>query len=106
MWQHMKAHGILPYSLVIGQRLMQRYTQQKPSSPLQEKPPARRVHSGRRSQDQGVIVSQDAQHHQRPSIAVARHGDRHEHGTAPKAETLWMGERPSSLPTQLRLFNE
>jgi putative transposase len=108
----MRGHADRNASIKIGQRLMQRYHQQNSSSPLQEKPRARRVRSGRVSQETGVIVSQDAQNHRPPSQAAARHGDRHGHGTA-QTETphsggtaLWMEEHPSSLPTQLRLFNE
>ncbi|HZU02816.1 MAG TPA: hypothetical protein VFA10_24310 [Ktedonobacteraceae bacterium] len=54
MWQHMKAHGILPYSLKIGQRLIARYTNKQTTS--QEKPPARRArspHLGRHGSRQG-----------------------------------------------------
>jgi putative transposase len=96
----MRAHADRNASLKIGQRLIERYTR-----PPKEKPPARWVRSGRRSKDQGVIVSQDAQNRREPSISEARHGDRYEHGTA-QAGALWMEKRPSSLPTQLRLFNE
>jgi hypothetical protein len=97
----MHGHADRNASLAIGQRLFARYRQ--PAK--QEKPPARRVRSGRVVKATGVIVSQDAQSEKRPSISHARHGDRHEHGTA-QAGSLWMDERPSSLPPQLRLFNE
>jgi transposase len=97
----MRGHADRNASLVIGQRLFARYRY-----PItQEKPQARRVRSGRVVKATGVIVSQDAQNPKQPSIARARHGDRHEHGTA-QAGSLWMDERPTSLPTQLRLFNE
>lgn len=102
----MRGHADRNASLNIGQRLMARYQpQQNTASPSQEKPRARRVRSGRVPQGTGVIVSQDAQNRKPPSTARARHGDRHGHGTA-QTEALWMEERLSSLPTQLRLFNE
>jgi hypothetical protein len=103
----MRGHADRNASIVIGQRIMQRYQpKQHPSSPRdQEKPRARRVRSGKVSQETGVVVSQDAQNQRPPSLVEERHGDRHGHGTA-QMEKLWMEERPSSLPTQLRLFNE
>jgi len=101
----MRGHADRNASLNIGKRLLARYQPQTSSSPSQEKPRARRVRSGRVVKATGVIVSQDAQHQREPSLSQARHGDRHEHGTA-QQETLWMDERPASLPTQLRLFNE
>jgi IS605 OrfB family transposase len=97
----MRGHADRNASLVIGQRLIARYRQ--PAK--QEKPPARRVRSGRVVKATGVIVSQDAQSQKQPSIAPARHGDRHEHGTA-QEEALRMDERPPSIPPQLRLFSE
>jgi transposase len=97
----MRGHADRNASIVIGQRLFARYRQ-----PVkQEKPPARRVRSGRVVKATGVAVSQDAQSSAQPSIAAARHGDRHGPGTA-LVGSLWMDERPTSLPTQLRLFNE
>jgi putative transposase len=98
---HMRGHADRNASIVIGQRLFARY--QQPTR--QEKPQARRVRSGRAVKAAGVIISQDAQRCEGPSILAARHGDRHEHGTA-QMGSLWMDERPFSLPTQLRLFNE
>jgi transposase len=97
----MRGHADRNASIVIGQRLFARYRHPI----VQGKPPARRVRSGRVPKGTGVIVSQDAQNPKQPSIARARHGDRHEHGTAQEG-LLWMDERPTSLPTQLRLFNE
>jgi IS605 OrfB family transposase len=97
----MRGHADRNASIVIGQRLVARYRH----SITQEKPPTRRVRSGRVVKATGVIVSQDAQRCEEPSILAVRHGNRHGHGTA-LGETLWMEERPSSLPTQLRLFNE
>jgi putative transposase len=96
----MRGHADRNASLKIGQRLLARYTQTR-----QEKPPTRRVRSGRVSQETGVIVSQGAQNQRPPSMAEERHGDRHEHGTA-QGRIAQDGECPSSLPTQLRLFNE
>jgi IS605 OrfB family transposase len=97
----MRGHADRNASIVIGQRLFARYCQ--PAK--KEKPPTRRVRSGRVVKATGVIVSQDAQSQKPPSMAQARHGDRHEHGTA-QVGSLWMDERPSSLPSQLRLFHE
>jgi IS605 OrfB family transposase len=97
----MRGHADRNASIVIGQRLFARYRH-----PItQEKPPARRVRSGRVVKATGVIVSQEAQSRKQPSLARARHGDRHEHGTAQEG-SLWMDERPTSLPSQLRLFSE
>jgi putative transposase len=97
----MRGHADRNASIVIGQRLFARYRH-----PIkQEKPQARRVRSGRVVKATGVIVSQDAQNPKQPSIARARHGDRHEHGTALEG-SLWMDDRPPSLPPQLRLFSE
>jgi hypothetical protein len=86
-------------SFVIGQRLIARYQKQ-----AQEKPPAP-LHAERDEQSSGVIICQDAKGEEGPSIALPGHADRQGHGTAQR-ETLWMEERPSSIPTQLRLFNE
>jgi IS605 OrfB family transposase len=96
----MRGHADRNAAIVIGQRLIARYTQ--PAK--QEKPQARRVRSGRVVKATGVIVSQEAQSEQRPSFSLSRHGDRQEHGTA-LGESLWMDERPPSIPTQLRLFD-
>jgi hypothetical protein len=97
-------------SLVIGQRLINRYLliptdndsasraklsqsdrkyQEKPLAPLR---------AGRVSQDTGVSLSQDAKNRKKPSISQERHGVRNEHGTA-QGESLWMEERPPSMPT-------
>ncbi len=97
----MHGHADRNASIVIGQRLVARYRHPI----VQGKPPARRGRSGRVPKGTGVIVSQDAQNPKQPSLARARHGDRHEHGTAQEG-SLWMDERPTSLPPQLRLFNE
>jgi IS605 OrfB family transposase len=97
----MRGHADRNASIVIGQRLFARYRHPV----TQEKPPARRVRSGRVVKATGVIVSQDAQNPKQPSLARARHGDRHEHGTA-QEKALWMEQRPPSFPAQLRLFCE
>ncbi|GHO91806.1 hypothetical protein KSF_018540 [Reticulibacter mediterranei] len=97
----MRGHADRNASLVIGQRLFARYRQ----AAKQEKPQSRRGRSGRVVKATGVIVSQDAQRCEQPSILAARHGDRHEHGIA-QGEVFWMDECPPSLPTQLRLFEE
>jgi len=62
-------------SLVIGQRLVERY-----QKPLKEKPHT--LWRGEKSP--GVVISQDAKSQKEPSIPGARHGDRNEHGTAQK----------------------
>jgi len=75
MWQHTKAHGILPYSLVIGQRLITRYqnpSQGKPQAPLRGE---------RGEQSPGVAACQDAKSEEGPSFPQARHADGNEHGT-------------------------
>jgi hypothetical protein len=87
-------------SLIIGQRLIMRY-----QKPLQEKPPARLLHAGRVVKATGVVICQDAKREEGPSILPARHADRQEQGTA-QGGTLWMDERPPSMPTQLRSFTE
>jgi putative transposase len=97
----MRGHADRNASLKIGQRLLARYREQNTAS--QEKPPARRVRSGRVLKETGVIVSQDAQNSEQPSIASERHGDRHGHGTAPKGKRRRMGPPSLSIPTQLRL---
>jgi hypothetical protein len=92
----MRGHADRNASLVIGQRLIHRY-QEKPQAPLSRT--ERSVKAG------GVSGSQDAKNRKQPSIAKERCGERNGHGTAQEG-TLWMDERPASIPTQLRLFNE
>src|SRR5260370_9069364 len=99
MWQHTKAHGILPYSLVIGQRLVARYQQSS-----QEKPPTP-LRVERVSRDTGVVASQDAKCEEGPSIRSAGHVDKNEHGTA-QDRPLSMDEHPSDIPSHLRLPSE
>ena len=72
-------------SLVIGQRLVERY-----QKPLKEKPHTRLV-SERVEQSTGVVISQVAKSRKEPSIPQARHGDHNEHGTA-QERTLRMDE--------------
>jgi len=92
MEQSIKAHGILPYSLVIGQRLVARY-----QKPLKEKPHTHLV-AERGEQSPGVEVCQDAKcEGSRPSTGSARHADGNEHGTAQDV-LLGMDERPSDIP--------
>jgi transposase len=66
-------------SLVIGQRLIERY-QGKPPTAL-----------GTESEEQssGVIVCQEVKSKEQPSIAKARHADENGHGTA-RGENAWM----------------
>src|SRR5216683_6988867 len=101
MWQHTKAHGILPYSLVIGSRLIERYER----SPSKEKPHALARRAEGVEKSTGVALSQDAERKEKPSISQARQGDGNAHGTAPGARRR-MGTPPPSIPTQLRLFTE
>lgn len=97
MWQHMKAHGILPYSLRIGQRLLERSQE-----PLKGKPQTAGLCSGRVSKETGVTPSQDAKRQRGSSLSQARHGDGNAHGTAQEG-TLRMDERPSDIPPPLRV---
>jgi transposase len=96
----MRGHADRNASLVIGQRLIHHY-----QKPLQEKPQAPRPRVERVVKATGVSRSQDAKSRKKPSISRARHGERIESGTA-QGGTLWMGECPPSIPTQLRLFTE
>jgi len=63
-------------SLVIGQRLVERY-----QKPLQGKPPTP-LHAERAERSAGVAVCQDAKCEEEPSILQAGHADGNEHGTA------------------------
>ncbi len=62
-------------SLVIGQCLVKRY-----QNPLQGKPPTPLL-AERVSKGTGVAVCQDAKCEEEPSLPLARHADRNEHGT-------------------------
>jgi putative transposase len=82
-------------SLVIGQRLVarsQRSVQEKPPTPLATE---------RRTKVPGVVVSQEAESEEGPSIPHVRHGDDNEHGTA---HDVWLGmaKRTSDMPHPLR----
>ncbi|GHO82012.1 zinc ribbon domain-containing protein [Dictyobacter formicarum] len=88
----MKGNADRNASLVIGQRLIERYHPK-------EKPQALR----RVSKDTGVVVSQDAKCEEGPSILPSGHGDSNEHGTAQDA-MFRMDEHASNIPTQLRFL--
>ncbi len=80
-------------SLVIGQRLIQRY---------QEKPHTRQEGT----KVSGTPFSQDAKSEQNPSYSLTqRHGERCGHGIAQR-EASTMDMASLSIPTQLRLFHE
>jgi IS605 OrfB family transposase len=91
----MQGHADRNASLVIGQRLITRY-----QPPSQEKPPTP-LATERESKDLGVVLSQDAKRKQEPSIALARHGDDNEHGTA-QERTDTDGCALSDMPPPLR----
>jgi putative transposase len=83
-------------SLVIGQRLVERY-----QNPRQGKPPAP-LFVEEAEKSAGVAVCQDAKREEEPSLPPARHADRNEHGTA--QDVLFrMDEHMSDIPHQLRL---
>ncbi|MDQ2906594.1 MAG: transposase [Chloroflexota bacterium] len=86
-------------SLVIGQRLIARYRQEKPPTPLQ--------HAAERDErSSGFARSQDANSAKRPSPKRARRqGTGKGHGTAHE-ECAGMVAHSSSIPTYLRLVNE
>src|SRR5260370_25212386 len=87
-------------SLVVGQRLILRYQE-----PFKEKPHPADRRGGREEKSSGVALSQDATSKSRLSTDCARQGDSKAHGTA-HGGTLWIDERPPSIPPQLRLFDE
>jgi hypothetical protein len=97
----MQGHADRNASLVIGQRLITRS-----QTPFKEKPHALAQRAKGEPEGSGVVLSQDAKRERRPSTDLGmRHGERNGHGTAQEG-TLRMDERPSDIPTQLRLFNE
>ena len=96
----MRGHADRNASLVIGRRLIERYAE-----PFKEKPHTAVRRAGRVEQSTGVVLSQEAQSKGRPSSDHARHGDGNGHGTAQRSLRR-MGTAPSSIPPQLRLFNE
>jgi transposase len=93
----MRDHSDRNASLVIGQRLLERSAEA-----LKEKPHTAVRRGGRVSKETGVARSQDAKRKKGPSLSHARQGDGNEHGTAQEG-TLWMDERPSATPHQLRV---
>ena len=93
----MQGHADRNASLVIGQRLIARY-----KKPFQEKPQAP-LCAERVVKATGVSSSQVAKRKEKPSLSQARHEEGNEHGTAQDG-SLWMEERPSSIPHPLRLF--
>ena len=96
----MRGHADRNASLVIGQRLIERYAES-----FKEKPHTAVRRAGRVEQSTGVVLSQEAQSKGRPSPDHARHGDGNGHGTA-QGSRRRMGTAPPSIPPQLRLFNE
>src|SRR5258708_5605596 len=93
----MRDHSDRNASLVIGQRLLERYAE-----PLKEKPHTAVRRGGRVSKETGVARSQDAKRKKGPSISHARQGDGNEHGTA-QEKMHRMGSPFSATPHQLRL---
>jgi putative transposase len=83
-------------SLIIGQRLVERYEKSS-----KEKPRAS-LHAERGEQSPGVEVCQDVKSvGTRPSIGGARHADSNEHGTAQETG-MRIVEPVSDIPHQLR----
>jgi putative transposase len=97
---HMRGNSDRNASLVIGQRLIERYAE-----PSKEKPHALARSAEGVEKFTGVALSQDAKREEKPSISQARPGDGNAHGTAPGARRR-MGTPPPSIPTQLRMFSE
>jgi hypothetical protein len=64
-------------SLVIGQRLIDRYER----SPSKEKPHALARRAEGVEKSTGVALSQDAKREEKPSFSIARQGDGNGHGT-------------------------
>src|SRR5260370_5003493 len=93
----MRDHSDRNASLVIGQRLLERYAE-----PLKEKPHTA-VRRGRRvSKETGVARSQDAKRKKGPSISHATQRDGNEHCTT-QEKMHRMGSPFSATPHQLRL---
>jgi putative transposase len=97
---HMRGNSDRNASLVIGQRLIERYAE-----PAKEKPHALARRAQGVEKSTGVALSQEAKREEKPSISQARQGDGNAHGTAPGARRR-MGTPPPSIPTQLRMFSE
>lgn len=92
----MKGHADRNASLVIGQRLVERYQkslQEKPSTPL--------LRVERVEKSTGVLLSQEVKCKEEPSTLRARRGGRNEHGTA-QGSRHRMGTPSPSIPRQLR----
>jgi IS605 OrfB family transposase len=88
-------------SIVIGKRLLARY-----QTLLKEKPQEAPLRRARRSsQEEGVHRSQGAESTGRPSTNRVRHGTANAQGTA-QGTLSGMVDNASSIPYQLRLFNE
>jgi hypothetical protein len=68
----LRGHADRNASVVIGQRLMTRYQQEKPYTPLVLE---------RSAKAEGVVVSQDAKSKKEPSLLIARRGDENGYGT-------------------------
>ncbi len=79
-------------SLMIGQRLLMRYHKEKPPTPLATE---------RSVKAEGVVICQEAESQEGPSILPARHAESNWHGTAQEG-LLWMDEHPSDMPPPLR----
>ena len=94
---HLRGNADRNASVVIGQRLIARSLK-----PFKEKPHALARRAEGVEKSTGVAISQDAKREEKPSLSQARQGDGNGHGTAQEG-TLWMDERPSVIPTQLRL---
>ncbi len=98
----LRGHADRNASIVIGQRLITRYQQNR----HQEKPHPPLACPERESKDSGGVRSQDAKGTETPSTCSASgHGARLGHGTAREVE-IWMETTSSAIPHQLRLFAE
>ncbi|HEY4384719.1 MAG TPA: transposase [Ktedonobacteraceae bacterium] len=99
----MKGNADRNASIVIGQRLLARYH----ASHSQEKPPTPLLLAAERDEkSSGLTRSQDANSTDGPSTHRARrHGTSKGHGTAHEGRA-GMVAHSSSIPAQLRLFNE
>jgi hypothetical protein len=92
----MKGNSDRNASLVIGQRLVERYQKHPKEKPLAS------LHAERGEQSPGVEVCQDAKSvGTRPSLGGARHADGNEHGTAQEIG-MRMVEPVSDMTYQLR----
>lgn len=94
---HLVSARIVQFTQEQGASILARY-----QKPFKEKPPAPVRRAGRVEKSTGVAFSQEAKRKKGPSLSDAWHGDDNAHGTAQEG-TLWMDERPSAIPPQLRL---